>query len=37
LDALDALETSSITVTPPFIVVVELKDDQIRVRVRSET
>jgi predicted nuclease of predicted toxin-antitoxin system len=37
LGALAALEASSITVTPPFIVVVERKDDQIRVRVRSNT
>ena len=37
LNALAALEASSITVTPPFIVVVERKDDQIRVRVRSES
>jgi hypothetical protein len=30
-----ALEASSIEVTPPFIAVVERKDDQVRVRVRS--
>lgn len=35
LGALAALEASSITVTPPFIAVVERKDDQVRVRVRS--
>ena len=37
LGALAALEASSITVTPPFIVVVERKEDLIRVRVRSDT
>ena len=37
LSALAALEASAITVTPPFIVVVERKDDQVRVRVRSDT
>jgi len=37
LEALATLEASSITVTPPFIVVVERKEDQIRVRVRSDT
>jgi len=31
------LKASSIVVTPPFIVVVERKEDQIRVRVRSDT
>ena len=36
LGALAALEASSIAVTPPFIVVVERKDDQVRVRVRSD-
>jgi predicted nuclease of predicted toxin-antitoxin system len=36
LSALAALEASSIVVTPPFIVVVERKDDQVRVRVRSD-
>lgn len=35
LDALAALEASSISVTPPFIAVVERKDDRVRVRVRS--
>jgi predicted nuclease of predicted toxin-antitoxin system len=35
LGALVALEASLITVTPPFIVVVERKDAQVRVRVRS--
>lgn len=35
LGALAALEASSIDVTPPFIAVVERKDDQVRVRVRS--
>jgi predicted nuclease of predicted toxin-antitoxin system len=37
LGALAALEASSIAVTPPFIVVVERKEDQVRVRVRSDT
>jgi predicted nuclease of predicted toxin-antitoxin system len=37
LGALAALEASSITVTPPFIAVVERKDAQVRVRVRSGT
>jgi predicted nuclease of predicted toxin-antitoxin system len=37
LNALTALDASSIAVTPPFIVVLERKDDQIRVRVRSDT
>jgi predicted nuclease of predicted toxin-antitoxin system len=36
LGALAALEASSITVTPPFIAVVERKEDQVRVRVRSD-
>jgi len=36
LAALAALEASSISVTPPFIAVVERKEDQIRVRVRSD-
>jgi predicted nuclease of predicted toxin-antitoxin system len=35
LGSLAALEASSIDVTPPFIAVVERKDDQVRVRVRS--
>lgn len=35
LGALAALEGSSIAVTPPFIAVVERKDDQVRVRIRS--
>lgn len=35
LGALAALEAASITVTTPFIAVVERKDDQVRVRVRS--
>ena len=37
LEALAALEASSVAVTPPFIVVVERKEDQIRVRARSDT
>lgn len=36
LGALAALEASSITVTPPFIAVVERKEDQVRVRIRSD-
>lgn len=35
LSALATLEASSITVTPPFVAVVERRDDQVRVRVRS--
>ena len=35
LGSLAALEASSIDVAPPFIAVVERKDDQVRVRVRS--
>jgi predicted nuclease of predicted toxin-antitoxin system len=35
LGILTALEASSITVTPPFIAVVERKADEARVRVRS--
>jgi predicted nuclease of predicted toxin-antitoxin system len=37
LGALAALEASTIAVMPPFIVVVERRDDQVRVRVRSNT
>jgi hypothetical protein len=37
LDALAALESATIEVTPPFIVVVERREDQVRVRVRSNS
>jgi predicted nuclease of predicted toxin-antitoxin system len=37
LDALAALESATIEVKPPFIVVVERREGQVRVRVRSSS